>query len=678
MEPSKPALDHLSTTYKTWKKVHDLRTTYPLQAVSVNGQSLDIASVVGVVRHQVEVVIDDSPALRQRLQDSIDTLHLHLQNGCVIYGVNTGFGGSADSRTEQLEELQVSLLQLTQSAIVTSSDKAGQVDRDGQSHVLPWDWVKATILTRANQTVRGHSAVRLEVVETLLALLQHDITPLVPLRGTISASGDLMPLAYIAGSLTGSPDVFVRISSGKVVSSSEALKLSDIPTVTLAPKEGLGLINGTAPSAAAAALILYEAHHLALLAQLLTAFTSECLNGNVEWTAPFIHTIRPHAGQSEAAHNIRLFLDRSTFVSGLSDKKREGSGLWQGRYSTRTSPQWIGPYLEDLVLAHRQIETELNSTCDNPVIDAESNEIFSGGNFQATAITSALDKTRLALQMIGRMLASQCAELINPALNNGLDPNLVFGDPDKSFTMKGIDINMAAYMSELASLAAPVSAHVQSAEMHNQGINSLAFLSARRTREALDVLTHMVAAHAYVCCQAIDLRHYHQRFLDDMWIPLFDQVCGTLAEHDLPEATTADLQRIDDAVDALTEELYCMIEEKWYKENHIGHYERCDAVVSSLVSHLTTLPQAAHVSPEDLASFRRCMLHTMQYWVSDSDKDPDAVTKRRRDINGLGRGASTLHEIVRCHLQVRFHKGLRDTTREGTIGTDVGKIYEAD
>lgn len=656
-------LEHSSTVFKTWKKVQALKSD---PSLAIDGQNLDIASVVAVARHGLTPKIKDDRDLRRRLQDSIDTLNLHLQNGWVIYGVNTGFGGSADSRTEQLRKLQVSLLQHTQSAIITSSDKdERRIDRDGQSHVIPREWVKAAILTRANQNLRGHSAVRLEVIENLLSLLRHDIIPLVPLRGTISASGDLMPLSYIAGTLTGSPDIFVRLSSGKVVSSNEALRLHNISPVELAPKEGLGLINGTAPSAATAALVIHEAHHLTLLAQLLTAFTAECLSGNVEWSAPFIHAIRPHPGQLEAAHNIRLFLRSSTFITGLSRKKRTGSGLWQDRYSTRTSPQWIGPYLEDLLLAHRQIETELNSTCDNPVIDSAAGEVFSGGNFQAAAITSALDKTRLALQMTGRMLSSQCAELINPSLNAGLDPNLVFGDPDASYTLKGIDVNMAAYTSELAALAAPVSAHVQSAEMHNQAINSLAFLSARRTMAALDVLAHMVACHAYVCCQAVDLRHYHRRFLAATTPKLSEAVAALTARLAMSEEETARLQ----------EEIHSTLIKAWYHANHSGHLERCDPVVATLMTHIIALPQASALSAEEITGFKANMVRGMQSWIKDPANDPDIPGAG--PIPGLGRGSATLYGFVRGTLGVRFHRGLREPSRQTTIGSDVSRIYEA-
>ncbi|EEY22056.1 phenylalanine ammonia-lyase [Verticillium alfalfae VaMs.102] len=637
---------HASVALKTWRKLQDLKAG---TSMALDGRSLDVASVVAVARHGLVPHIKEDAHLKERLQQSINVLNSHLDHDWVIYGVNTGFGGSADARTEKLRKLQISLLQHTQSAIITTSDVNGELlDRDGQSHAIPTDWVKAAILARANQNLRGHSGVRLEVIDTLLKLLRFNITPVVPLRGTISASGDLMPLSYIAGTLTGSPEIQVRhgpSASHRLTTAQAAFEMHSITPIELAPKEGLGLINGTAPSVALAALIVHESQQLAILAQLLTAFTAESLAGNVEWSNPFIHAIRPHPGQREAASTIRALLKGSTFVTGLESRKRTGEGLWQDRYSTRTAPQWLGPYLEDLLLAQRQVEIELNSTSDNPVIDTTAGpegDVYSGGNFQATAVTSAMDKTKNALQMIGRMVYSQCTELINPSLNNGLDANLVFGDPDNSYTMKGIDVNMSAYMAELAALAHPVSAHVQSAELHNQGINSLAFLSARRTMEALDVLAHMCACHAYVCCQAIDLR-----------------------------TTTALPRRPYTAPRA------CILTSS-STSAACRHALPPRSLPRSLARPLLAMAQG-FAPLEAIAAFEMGLCKDMLAWVADPANDPEpaaSVPMGNPAMPGLGQGSSVLYGVVRGALAVPFNRGVL-AHGQPTIGSDVSKVYEA-
>ncbi|KAL9021272.1 MAG: hypothetical protein Q9185_001556 [Variospora sp. 1 TL-2023] len=247
---------------------------------------------------------------------------------------------------------------------------------------------------------------------------------------------------------------FANIS--RIVSAKEALRLAGAKPIELGPKEGLGLINGTAASASVASLALYETHMLAVFSQILTAMAVEALLGNAESFHPFLAEVRPNSGQIEVAYNIRSFLRGSKLAQGLKDdKNRMKSGLVQDRYAVRSASQWVGPQLEDLLLADRQITTELNSTTDNPVIDAGIGEVYSGANFQAACTTSAMEKARLSLQMLGKMLFGQYSELINPSHSNGLPANLAADDPSLSFTMKGVDVNLASYMSELAFLANP-------------------------------------------------------------------------------------------------------------------------------------------------------------------------------------------------------------------------------
>lgn len=381
-------------------------------------------------------------------------------------GVNTGFGGSADTRSSQNEALQAALLQHHHFGVLTPADRGGLLSTTPsslQSTAMPQDWVKATMLVRSNTIARGHSAVSFHAIETVIALLRNGLTPIIPLRGSISASGDLSPLSYVAGIVAGNPDIYVQAPSG-IISAKEALDRLGVAPIILGPKEGLGFMNGTATSAAVASLAIYETHHIALLSQILTAMASEALLANAGNFDPFISDVRPHRGQVEAARNIRRLLHGSRLVRGLTtekDTRQASSLLYQDRYALRTSPQWIGPQLEVLLLAHEQVTVELNSTTDNPLFDVSNQKAHHGGNFQAASITSAMEKARSGLQMVGKMLFAQSSELINPMLNNGLPPNLVADEPSLSFTMKGVDIGMASYMSELAFLANPVSNHVQ-------------------------------------------------------------------------------------------------------------------------------------------------------------------------------------------------------------------------
>lgn len=235
------------------------------------------------------------------------------------------------------------------------------------------------------------------------------------------------------------------------------------------------------------------------------------------------------AKKVESAKNILAFLKDSKLV--CENDGMDGA-LRQDRYSIRTASQWLGPSLEDLVLANQQISIECNSATDNPLIDPDG-KVLHGGNFQAKAVTSAMEKTRQAMQVLGRMLFSQCVEIINPATNRGLPPNLVGEDPTTSGIFKAIDIHVAALQAELGFLSGPVN-HVQTAEMGNQALNSLALISARYTHISVNVMAELTAAHLLTVCQAVDLRAMTMQFCDSFRSQFSEIVRKTLPLSSLP------------------------------------------------------------------------------------------------------------------------------------------------
>lgn len=606
-------------------------------------------------------------------------------------GANTGYGGSADARTDRMIDIQKALLQLTQSGVLTEYDKTdspqGSYLQDPVSHSMPPAWVKGMMVVRCNATVRGHSGVSIEAVDAILGLLYHDLIPIVPLKGSVSASGDLMPLAYVAGAIEGNSDVFIRAGTrfgGRILPANEALNMVGIKHLTLGPNEGLGLVNGTAASTALASLALYETHQLAVLCQALTAVAVEALQGNAESFHPFIARVRPHEGQIEAARNISLFLQGSQLAQGMSRKDRNKVGLIQDRYALRSATQWIGPQLEDLLLADRQLAVELNSTADNPLIDVDHEDVYYGANFQAAAATSAMEKSRICLQMFGKLLFAQSTEMIDPHLSNGLPANLAADNPNVSFTMKGVDINMAAYMSELAFLCGPVSAHVQAAEMHNQSINSLAFVSARYTMKAVELVSLMSAASLYVGCQALDLRVMHFLFL---------QKVKPVVQHITDDVLSVQIS--EEGQNELNARLSCHISAAWWSTSTLDAHSRCQSVVDTSI-------------PIILASLKRPNDHTratstfsldqLDIWrdqvVSAMEETYETITAdfcRHQDTEEfLGEGPKALYLAVRRDLGVPFHRGLVDhpTVKEEsvtslkapekkTIGSWISAIYEA-
>lgn len=601
-------------------------------------------------------------------------------------GVNTGFGGSADTRTSKVEALQSALLQHHHFGVLTKRDWGGSAACiESPGHALPSAWVRATMLTRCNTISRGHSSVSLHIIETLLALLRNNLTPVVPLRGSISASGDLSPLSYIAGTLTGNPDIYVQTGGGSTVdyvSAEKALDMISIRPAILGPKEGLGLMNGTATSAAVASLVLYEAHQLALLSQILTAMAVEALLGSAGSFDPFIANIRPHEGQIEAALNIRLFLQGSQLAQGLGAEKGQCNFtgmLFQDRYSLRTASQWLGPGLEDLLLAHSQISTELNSTTDNPLVDAVQGKVHHGGNFQAVSVTSAMEKSRMSLQMTGKLMFAQCSELINPMLSNGLPPNLVADEPSVSFGMKGVDIGMASYMSELAFLANPVSSHVQNAEMNNQAVNSLALISARYTMEAVELVSLMSASYLYSVCQALDLRVMHINFFRALE-PIF--------RSDLSEAFVNLFTQPE--LDDLHRNLWEKLMHSWSSTTNVDSEDRFNRVLDSSMAVLANL----FISRDDQAS--TSVFSATKLWkcraFSSLSKTYLSTRSRFFEIQNttefLGSAARKMYVYVRQVLKVPFHKGLEDhptpirrvpeeAEAKRTIGSWISIIYES-
>ncbi|KAI1085590.1 phenylalanine and histidine ammonia-lyase [Whalleya microplaca] len=526
-------MNHSEVVLREWQLLEDLIKEKDSNPISLTGHTLTIPQIISVARHNART--DISPSTTKAMESSLNMLEKRLQNGDVIYGVNTGFGGTADVRTKKFVELQQALIRELHYGILPSGARDHHtatfeesisrhrhdllLDSGSESSYLPWSWARAAILIRINSLITGCSAVRPIIIDRMQDLLIHDIIPMIPLRGSISASGDLSPLSYICGAIQGKPTIRVLSRGSQDVYADTAFINARLYPVTLQAKEGLALTNGTAIAAAAAALALHDTNGLAVMAQVLTAMSVEALTGTTESFHPFFSEVRPHPGQIESARNISAFLEGSKLT-----KVNDGTGysLRQDRYSVRTAPQWFGPILEDLVLAHQQISIECNSATDNPLVTPEG-EFLHGGNFQAKAVTSAMEKVRQGIQGIGRMLFSQCTEIINPATSRGLPPNLIAEDPSISLIFKGTDLNIAALTAELGFLANPVN-HVQTAEMGNQSLNSLALISARYTHTANEVLSQLMAAHLIAACQALDLRAMHVQFLEFYHAHFFELV----------------------------------------------------------------------------------------------------------------------------------------------------------
>ncbi|KAJ3691234.1 hypothetical protein LUZ61_020398 [Rhynchospora tenuis] len=486
----KAAAEAMSCTFS--EEVHRMVTHFSnLSSVNLDGTSLTIGQVTAIARCADILISLDEDAARARVDSSFSWMGEKSQSGTGTHGVTTGFGSTSNRRTNKTSDLQSELIRFLNAGVIVKEH-------------LPVSHAKAAILVRTNMLMKGYSSIRWDLLEAMTKLMNSNLIPKLPLRGTIS--GDLLPLSYVAGVLTGRQNCKVLTPEGEEILSTDALKRIGIEApFDLQAKEGLALVNGTSVGAAMASTVCYDANIIGLLSIILSAMFCELMKGDPQFTDPLSHNLKHHPGQIESASIMKFLLDGSEYMKDSLPK------TMAGRYALRTSPQWLGPQIEVIRFMTHAIEREINSVNDNPLIDVSRDMSVRGGNFQGTPIDVSMDTIRVALAAIGKLAFAQFSELVCDYYNNGLPTNLSAGkDPSLDYGLKGAEVAMAAYCSELQYLANPMITHVQSAEQHNQDVNSLGLISARMSAEAIELLQLMMATYLVGLCQAIDLRHLEE------------------------------------------------------------------------------------------------------------------------------------------------------------------------
>lgn len=492
----------MNTTSLGTNKASNYSPSYienPNNKIIIGEQNLTIDEVVRVARHGALVSLTNNQKVLQGVQASRDFINNAVETGQPIYGVTSGFGGMANVviSPECASLLQNNLVWFLKS---------------GAGKRLPLADVRAAMLLRINSHLYGASGIRLELIQRMEKFLNAGVTPHVYEFGSIGASGDLVPLSYITGALIGLDSSYTVDFNGKEMDAPTALKKLGLEPLQLLPKEGLAMMNGTSVMTAIAANCVYDTKILLALAMGTHALAIQGLNGTNQSFHPFIHQLKPHPGQKLAACQMLNLLAGSRLVRDELDGSHDyrGTSLIQDRYSLRCLPQYMGPIVDGIEQIQKQIEVEINSATDNPLIDAQNQASYHGGNFLGQYIGTGMDQLRYYIGLLAKHLDVQIASLVAPEFNNGLPPSLV-GNRERSVNMglKGLQIAGNSIMPLLTfygnSIADRFPTH---AEQFNQNINSQGFASANLARRSVEIFQQYMAIALMFGVQAVDLRTY--------------------------------------------------------------------------------------------------------------------------------------------------------------------------
>jgi histidine ammonia-lyase len=456
-----------------------------MRPVELGAARLVIEEVAAVAARASAVRLSGDPEFRSRIARGALFLRQTLESGGTVYGVNTGYGDSCvvEIPPELVAELPAHLV---------------RYHGCGSGELLDEPATRAVLVARLCSLARGFSGVRWELLERLEALLAHDILPCIPSEGSVGASGDLTPLSYVAAVLIGEREVMHR---SRVRPAAEVLREHGLAPLSLAPKEGLAVMNGTALMTGLACLAWSRAEYLSRLAARLSAMAALGLRGNRAHFDPRLFAVKPHAGQIESAGWIHADM-------ALAGEAARGARL-QDRYSIRCAPHVIGVLRDALVWMRRDIENELNSANDNPIIDPDERLILHGGHFYGGHIAFAMDALKAAVAGIADLLERQLALLVDAKFSNGLPQNLSGAPPARAAVnhgFKAVQISASAWTAEALKLTMPAASFSRSTESHNQDKVSMGSIAARDCMRVLELTERVAAAHLLATQQGLELR----------------------------------------------------------------------------------------------------------------------------------------------------------------------------
>jgi len=419
--------------------------------------------------------------LSDRLTRASAALDQVEQSGVPIYGLTTGFGPLALEVAAPEGEHQIGLIR----HLATGVGRPFSVEQ-----------TRAAMVARLKTLSLGHSAVSMKVIEALNGFLEQGLTPVVPQLGTVGASGDLTPLAHLAMALCGEGEVFVGLQrrSAQSVMSERGL----VP-LKLRRRDGLALVNGCSFTTGVAALNGARARRLLRWTLCGAAGYAQVLRAQTEALNPLHALVRPHGGQILAREQLAVLHEGSTRLRESAE-----AGPPQDAYSLRCQSQLIGAVIDALDHHDNTVEVELNAVSDNPIIDGERNLLVHGGNFFGQHVGFVSDYLRIALTQLGAWSERAIARLVDPALNDGLPPQLR-GRNGQSGLM-GLQVSATALLAEIKTLATPASIQGISTNCNNQDVVPMATMAARHSADAIEHLAHLTAMLWITVAQAMDLK----------------------------------------------------------------------------------------------------------------------------------------------------------------------------
>ncbi len=485
--------------------------------ISLDGNSLSLATLRAIVVDGEKVQL--APSARERLAKTRTWIDKAAKSNERVYSINTGFGvlSKVTVPSDQLDQLQVNLIR---------SHCAGVGEPHSETES------RAILLLRTNVLAKGFSGVRPEIVETLVGMLNKGVHPVIPCKGSVGASGDLAPLAHLAAVLIGEGEAFI---DGKRLSGAAALKQAGLTPVKLAPKEGLSLINGTQQMSGLGALLLLQAEEIADLADLTCAASLDGVLGTPRAYSAWVHATRPYPGQALSAKNMSGWMQGSEIYQSHKHCDRV-----QDPYSFRCAPQVHGACRDLFSFVRQTLSIELNAATDNPLVDPNTGEIVSQGNFHGQPVAFALDILGMGLSELGSLSERRIAKLIDPSYSE-LPCFLVEKEGLNSGFMIA-HVTAAALAAESRLLTHPASTDSIPTNNEKEDHVSMGPTAARKAKVILENTENILAIEMLAAAQALDFRKPLKPGPGPAWLQA--QVRERVSRLSVDRALTPDIESI--------------------------------------------------------------------------------------------------------------------------------------